>query len=86
MYPEELFQWYLSRYKRGQERGSEHVRNGAFHWWLKRQPTREELANLLRLAALDPDASMGNDVRQYIHKASAFDEQLAALDRELFAD
>ncbi|AXV81103.1 hypothetical protein CJO92_05795 [Ralstonia solanacearum] len=38
-----------------------------------------------RLAALDPDPLLGEDLRQYIRKASAFDEQLAVLDRELFA-
>ncbi|MFC0130812.1 hypothetical protein [Ralstonia solanacearum] len=44
-----------------------------------------ELEKLLRLVALDPDPLLGEDLRQYIRKASAFDEQLAVLDRELFA-
>lgn len=85
MYPDELFQWQLAGYQPGHEEGAEHDRNGAFHWWLRRQPSRTELENLLRLAALDPDPMLGDDLRQYIRKATAFDEQVAALDRELFA-
>ena len=84
MYPDELLQWQLSGYQPGHEDGSEHDRNGAFHWWLRRQPSKKELENLLRLAALDPDPMLGEDLRQYIRKATAFDEQVAALDRELF--
>lgn len=85
MYPDELFQWQLSGYQPGHEDGAEHDRNGAFHWWLRRQPSRSELENLLRLAALDPDRMLGEDLRQYIRRASAFDAKLAALERELFA-
>ena len=85
MYPDELFQWQLAGYQPGHEEGSEHDRNGAFHWWLRRQPSKTELENLLRLAALDPDPMLGDDLRQYIRKATAFNEQVAALDRELFA-
>ncbi|CCF97315.1 hypothethical protein [Ralstonia solanacearum K60] len=85
MYPDELFQWQLAGYQPRHEEGAEHDRNGAFHWWLRRQPTKIELEKLLRLAALDPDPFLGEDLRQYIRKASAFDERLAVLDRELFA-
>ncbi|MHA6881789.1 hypothetical protein [Ralstonia pseudosolanacearum] len=85
MYPDELFQWQLAGYQPGHEEGVEHDRNGAFHWWFRRQPTKIELEKLLRLAALDPDPLLGEDLRQYIRKASAFGEQLAVLDRELFA-
>lgn len=86
MYPDELFQWQLSGYEPGHEDSAEHDRNGAFHWWLRKPPTKAELENLLRLAALDPDPILGNDLRQYIRKASAFDDLLAALDQELFPE
>lgn len=85
MYPDELFRWQMSGYEPGHEDGAEHDRNGAFHWWLRRQPSKTELENLVRLAALDPDPLLGEDLRQHLRKASAFDEQVAALDRELFA-
>lgn len=86
MYPDDLFRWQLSGYEPGHENGAEHDRNGAFHWWLRREPSKSQLENLLRLAALDPDPLMGNDLRQYIRNASSFDEDLTALDRKLFAD
>lgn len=85
MYPDELFQRQLSGYEPCHEEGSEHDRNGAFHWWLKRNPTTDELEKLLRLAALDPDPLLGNDVRRYIRAAGAFDVKLALLDSALFA-
>lgn len=84
MYPDELFKWQLSGYEPGLKSATEHDRNGAFHWWLRKPPSRVELEKLLRLAALDPDPILGNDLRQYIRKASAFDDVLAALDNELF--
>lgn len=84
MYPDELFEWQISGYRPGHENGSEHDRNGAFHWWLKRSPTQDELDKLLRLAALDPDPLLGNDVRKYIRQALNFNENLSALDGELF--
>jgi len=84
MYPDELFEWQVSGYSPGHEDGSEHDRNGAFHWWLRRSPTQDELDKLLRLAALDPDPLLGNDVRKYIRQASNFNEKLSVLERELF--
>jgi hypothetical protein len=84
MYPDELFQWQFATYEPGHEEGSEHDRNGAFHWWLRRTPTRDQLQKLLRLAALDPDPLLASDLRNYIRKASTYDDQLAQLDLELF--
>ncbi len=84
MYPDELAQWQTSGYEPGHEDGAEHDRNGAFHWWLRRSPTKDELEKLLRLAALDSDSLLGNDLRKYIRQASAFDERLAELDKALF--
>jgi len=83
MYPDELFEAQVSRYEPGHEAASEHDRNGAFHWWLRQSPSREQLETLLRLAILDPDPLLGTDARVHIHKAAAFDDSLAALELEL---
>lgn len=85
MYPDELFMWQASGYQPGHESGSEHDRNGAFHWWFRRNPSKAQLEKLIRLAACDPDPMLGEDCRQYIHKACAFDAELADLERSLFA-
>lgn len=84
MYPDELFEQQIRTYQPGHEEGSEHDRNGAFHWWLKRGPSRNELESLLRLAASDPDPFLREDVRKHIRRSDKFDENLAALDRQLF--
>lgn len=84
MYPDDLFLWQLSGYVPGHEQGAEHDRNGAFHWWLRRHPSKLELLNLVCLAALDPDPTLGNDLRQYLCKAKCFDADVASLDRSLF--
>lgn len=86
MYPDELFQWQLSGYRLGHEDAAEHDRNGAFHWWLRRYPTRDQLERLLKLAILDPDPHIGADVRRYIRMAPAFDAQLSKLEAELASD
>ncbi|MDR0716055.1 MAG: hypothetical protein LBF50_01390 [Azoarcus sp.] len=85
MYPDELFLEQNALYKPGDEEGSEHDRNGAFHWWLRRSPGTVELMNLVRLAALDPDPLLGNSVRQYIYQSNCFDNDVAALDQLLFS-
>jgi hypothetical protein len=84
MYPDDLFSWQISGYAPGHEQGAEHDRNGAFHWWLRRHPSKAQLLNLVRLAALDPDDALGNDVRQYFYAAKSFDSEVASLDRSLF--
>lgn len=86
MYPDNLFQWQLSGYLPGHEQGAEHDRNGAFHWWLRQAPSKEQLRVLLELAALDPDTALGNDVRGYIQKAGAFDGDLSKYAERLFKD
>jgi hypothetical protein len=86
MYPEELFQWQASGYEQGHEEASEHDRNGAFHWWLRRNPSKDQLEKLLRLARADPDAALGQDVRAYVRKADRFDSDLARIDAELFGE
>ena len=71
MYPDELFDIQLGGYEPGHEQGAEHDRNGAFHWWLRRSPTKGQLDALYRLAALDPDPLLGQDLLQYLDKARA---------------
>ncbi|KPC50711.1 hypothetical protein [Amantichitinum ursilacus] len=66
MYPDELFNEQLIGYEPGHEDGSEHDRSGAFHWWLKRNPTTEPLMVLAELTLVDPDQMMAGDVRTYI--------------------
>lgn len=73
MYPDELYFLQIKNYQEGDEQGSEHDRNGAFHWWLKRHPDKSELALLIKLTYLDPDQFMANDVRNYIRKAKNYD-------------
>jgi hypothetical protein len=71
LYPDELFIGQLSLYRPGDEAGSEHDRNGAFHWWLKRSPSKDVLVKLLLLADKDRDPLMAADVRQRIIRAMA---------------
>lgn len=83
MYPEELFAGQVEHFHRdhsevNQEHvgGSEHWRNGMFHWWLKRQPSKEELLKLVMLSRLDPDQLMAQDVRSYIARAKNADSDV----------
>jgi hypothetical protein len=69
LYPDELFQGQLNLYKPGDERGSEHDRNGAFHWWLKEKPELGVLLKLLALTHLDSDQTMAADARKHIERA-----------------
>ncbi|HCL5274750.1 TPA: hypothetical protein N2G37_002352 [Salmonella enterica] len=73
MYPDELYFLQMTNYQEGDEQGSEHDRNGAFHWWLKRDPTKKQLALLIKLTHLDPDQLMANDVQRYIRQATNYD-------------
>ena len=79
MFPDELFLQQSTPYKPGDERGSEHDRNGAFHWWLRRDPTKEQLRKLVALSRLDPDPDMAEDVRRYISKAKSCDDEIREL-------
>jgi hypothetical protein len=69
LYPDELFEAQLGLYRPGDEAGSEHDRNGAFHWWLKRHPNLDTLNKLALLADKDPDQVMAEDARKYIDQA-----------------
>lgn len=81
MYPDELAELQLAGYEPGHEQGSEHDRNGAFHWWLKHDPNKEQLINLVKLSFLDPDQGLGGHVREYILKSKNCDKEVAELIR-----
>jgi len=66
MYPQELARIQIERYEPGHERGSEHDRNGAFHWWLRQGPTKRQAECLRRLAELDPDPLLRQDMLRYL--------------------
>lgn len=66
MIPKDLADMQVNNYSPGHENASEHDRNGAFHWWLKRNPTKVQLEQLLELTYLDPDPIMAEDARKYI--------------------
>lgn len=79
MYPDELFQVQRNFYQPGNEVGAEHDRCGAFHWWLKKCPSKDQLRKLVELSYLDQDQLMAEDVRRHIRQAKNFDAELAAL-------
>ena len=68
MYPDGLYQRQVESYQAGNEDASEHFRNGAFHWWLKRDPSDDLLTKLIFLTTQDPDRAMARDVRRYISR------------------
>jgi len=68
MYPDTLFEKQFEMYRAGDERGAEHDRNGAFHWWLKQNLTADQLAKLVALSFKDPDPIMADDVRRHIER------------------
>ncbi|HEY8024302.1 MAG TPA: hypothetical protein VIF60_07040 [Burkholderiaceae bacterium] len=79
MYPDELSVVQSNGYVPGHEKASEHDRNGAFHWWLKREPTKEQLIKLVALTWLDPDQHMAEDIRVQIGKAKRCDDEVMRL-------
>lgn len=84
MYPDELSDTQLKGYEPGHEKSSEHDRNGAFHWWLRRNPDKDILMKLLKLSSLDPDQDMATDVRSYICQANNADEEILKEANRLF--
>jgi hypothetical protein len=66
MYPDELWEKQFQMYREGDERGSEHDRNGAFHWWLRQNITADQLKKLILLTFKDPDPIVAEDVRKHI--------------------
>jgi hypothetical protein len=84
MYPDELFKWQVNGYEPGHEDGAEHDRNGAFHWWLKKPLSIFQLQKLLRLAALDPDTFVADDIRKYIRICPSYCHEVEELEGVLF--
>lgn len=76
MYPDELFYNQINNYRAGDEEGCEHDRNGAFHWWLRKEPSEDELIKLIKLTYLDPDPLMASDVHNYIRLAKNFSDKV----------
>jgi hypothetical protein len=76
MYPDELFEFQISAYEPGNERGSEHDRYGAFHWWIRRDPPEEAINKLFKLTFLDPKQLMAEDARKYLRKCSKYKPEL----------
>ena len=68
----------IESYTPGMENASEHDRNGAFHWWLKRDPSEAKLTTLAKLTWLDPDPLMAESVREYIRKAVNYSSAVEA--------
>ena len=75
---EEWFAKLISTYESGNENASEHDRNGAFHWWLRQEPSEEQLIKLVKLTFLDPDPLMAKDVRNHIQKAKNYNKSVEA--------
>jgi len=78
MFPDELWDTARQYYQSGHGQSPEHDRNGAFHWWLKRSPSRDVLQKLVELSFLDPDQLMAADVRSYIGKSENADSMIRA--------
>jgi len=79
MYPDALFEKQREMYQPGDERGAEHDRNGAFHWWLKQKLTADQLAKLVALSFKDPDPIMADDVRKYIERRPDLPQEVRKL-------
>ncbi len=80
MLPGEFVDAQIATYEPGNENASEHFRNGAFHYWLKRNPSKEILIKLVKLSFLDPDVPMANWLRNdCITKAVNADNEVLAL-------
>ena len=79
MYPDDLFSKQLELYRAGDEQGSEHDRNGAFHWWLKRKLSLSQWKSLVLLTFKDPDPVMAADVRKHIQHRSDLPSEVRVL-------
>lgn len=75
--PDTYIDQLRAMYEPGMENASEHDRNGLFHWWLKRSPSKEVLIQLVHLSYLDADQLMAEDVRSYIVRSVNYDKDVA---------
>lgn len=78
MLPDELLDEQIAEYELRRGRASEHYRNGAFHFWLRREPSKDVLLKLIKLSFFDPDPLMAYSLRkEYIAKAKHADEDVS---------
>lgn len=78
MLPDELLDEQMAVYEPGNERASEHYRIGAFHYWLRKRPSKDILLKLIKLSFFDPDPLMAYTLRKdYIAKAENADEEVS---------
>lgn len=89
MYPAELFEAQLRATADDEDpRPDEHLRYGAFLWWVNghRGLSRDTLAQLLRLAVLDPDTFMAGAAMKSILQHPNADADLALAAAQLVQD
>jgi hypothetical protein len=93
-FPEEWQEWemvpdedYIAdqifHLKPGMEHTPEHARHEAFHYWLSREPSTEQLEKLAQLSLIDPDAEMGESIRAEIVKLDSCNDRLQKLIAEM---
>ncbi len=64
----EFIEKYIASYSPGMEQASEHDRNGFFQYWLRRDLDQERLDKIIKLAELDPDPGLRQDILGSISK------------------
>ena len=68
MYPEEVFLEHRREFLPGNESDAENERNEAFHYWLSKELTEDQLLKLVQLSQLDPDPLMAKNIRSHIQE------------------
>lgn len=76
---EEYISDHIFHLKPGMEHTPEHARHEAFHYWLAREPSTEQLERLAKLSFLDPDVEMGESIRAEILKLGNCSDDLREL-------
>lgn len=78
MLPDELINGQLAEYEPDSEQASERYRSAAFHFWLRRGPSKDILLKLIKLSYFDPDPLMSYCLRKdYIANAENADEEVS---------
>ena len=76
---EDYIQDMIMHLKPGMEHEYDHFRHHAFHHWLTREPTRDQLEKLVRLTFVDPDQEMARSIRAEILAQPNCDAGLRAM-------
>lgn len=76
---EEYISNHIFHLKPGMEHTPEHARHEAFHYWLAREASTDQLERLTKLSFLDPDTEMGESIRAEILKLANCDQNLREL-------